>query len=263
MTFNAHSAEALQQAALLALSCLDLTNLNDDCSEADIDALCHRAQGENGKLPATAAVCVWPRWVAHARAQLPASIAVAAVVNFPSGEEPIADIVAQVAQIRAGGGQEVDLVLPYKSLLKGDIEHCKAVLSSTREASQGLILKVILESGELPAESIALASQLALDAGADFLKTSTGKTANGASLEAAQIMLKAKAANGNPKLGFKPSGGLRTVQDVIPYLMMVQEIIGVEGLTPQRFRIGASGIWNDIAAVLGQTGEVAVGSSTY
>lgn len=243
-------------SARLALACLDLTELGDACHAADIDALCARAQGDTGgdrRLPPVAAVCVWPRWASYARQQLPKAIAVAAVVNFPSGNEPLSDVLEQVAVVRAAGAQEVDCVLPWQALLAGDEAHCRQLLQAVRAASQGLVLKLILETGALPdAASIHRACHLGLEAGVDFLKTSTGKTPQGASLVAARCMLQAMAAHPQrERLGFKPSGGLRTVADVQPYMDLVRATLGETALVPARFRIGASSLWTDIARVWG------------
>ena len=251
---STESTHSKQEAARLMLSCLDLTELGDASTEADVDQLCQRAQGQAFGMPPVAAVCVWPRLAAHARRQLPSHIAVAAVVNFPSGDEALPDVLAQIAQIRDAGAQEVDCVLPYRRLLRGspqDVADCAALLQQVRKASHGLLLKVILESGELDAAQLPQACQLALDAGADFLKTSTGKTPHGASTQAADVMLRAISANPRAaQLGFKPSGGLRTVDDVLPYLDLVRQHLGQAALTPARFRIGASGLWNDLARQL-------------
>ncbi|MFM2263515.1 MAG: deoxyribose-phosphate aldolase [Pseudomonadota bacterium] len=245
----------LSQTARTALACLDLTDLADDSNEASVNALCQKAIGAAYGLGPVAAVCVWPRWVALARTQLPAQIAVAAVVNFPSGNEPVAAVLQQVDELSRSGAQEVDLVFPYRRLLAGtpaDLAHCTQVLQQVRQASQGLVLKVILESGELPATLLPQACDMALRAGADFLKTSTGKTPHGASLEACRTMLQAIHHHPNrDRLGLKPSGGLRTVADVKPYIELVAEILGPQAVVPARFRIGASGLWNDIARVLG------------
>ncbi len=243
------------QAARTALACLDLTDLADDSNEESIDALCAKAQGDAFGLGPVAAVCVWPRWVARARSQLPAHIAVAAVVNFPSGDEPVDAVLRQVETLRESGAQEVDLVFPYRRLMAGsptDVAYCAGLLQQVRQASQGLLLKVILESGELAPERLPQACELALQAGADFLKTSTGKTPHGASLEACRTLLRAMCKHPQrDRLGLKPSGGLRTVADVQPYIQLVQDMLGPDAAVPARFRIGASGLWNDIARVLG------------
>lgn len=255
-----------QHAAATVMACLDLTDLNTGSNEAAIDALCAKARG-TVDMPPVAAVCVWPRLVAHARQQLPAHIGVAAVVNFPSGQQGLSEVLAEVAHIADSGGQEVDCVLPYQALCGAQppaeaLAAASQLLQAVRRASPGLLLKVILETGELPhAERVAQLSQLALDAGADFIKTSTGKTPHGASLPAATAMLRVLQARGqalppgaSAVLGFKPSGGLRTLADVWPYALAVQQALGPHAVNPRRFRVGASSLWDDLAAVLqGQT----------
>ncbi len=237
-------------AARWALACLDLTSLNDADTEADIARLCARAHGAHGTV---AAVCVWPRLAAFARAQLPASIGVAAVANFPDGSADIGRAVADTAQIVAAGAQEVDVVLPVARLLHGDEPACAELLAAVRAACVGRTLKVILETGVLHEPAlIRAAADIALDAGADFLKTSTGKTPVGATLPAAAVMLDAIAADprARHRVGFKAAGGVRTVADALRYLELFADKLGAAALTPARFRIGASGLLDDIAAVL-------------
>jgi deoxyribose-phosphate aldolase len=237
-------------SARLALACLDLTSLNDQDTEADIAALCQRAQGPCGPV---AAVCVWPRLAAFARSQLPAFISVAAVANFPDGSADVERAVRETGEIVQSGAQEVDLVLPYVQLLNGKDEAVAQLLAAVRKASQGLRLKVILETGALVGGAhILRAARLSLDAGADFLKTSTGKTSVSATPEAARVMLGAIAADPSAarRVGFKPSGGIRTVADASMYIALTEEILGPKALTPQRFRIGASSVLADIEAVL-------------
>ena len=241
-----------QQAARIALACLDLTSLNDGDTEADVIALCARAHGLHGTV---AAVCVWPRFAALARRELPAGIAVAAVANFPDGGADIARAVRDARAIVEAGAQEVDVVLPFAHLMQGDERAVADLLGAVRQACDGLVLKVILETGVLVDEAlIARASQLALDAGADFLKTSTGKTPISATPAAATVMLKAIAADPrHAHVGFKASGGIRTVADVTVYFALVEQILGVHALSPKRFRIGASSLLNDIETVLGDS----------
>lgn len=241
------------EAARLSLACLDLTSLNDADTEADIARLCERAQAPIGPV---AAVCVWPRLAAFARAQLPAHIGVAAVANFPDGSTDVERAVRDTDEIVQAGAQEVDVVLPWRALQAGDEAAVAAVLRSVRRACEGLTLKVILESGELGANGdttlITRASRLALAEGADFLKTSTGKTTRHASLSAAEAMLTAIASDAlaRERVGLKPSGGLRTVADVQPYLALVTQHLGSGALNPKRFRIGASSLYADIEAIL-------------
>ncbi|MBK9443587.1 MAG: deoxyribose-phosphate aldolase [Comamonadaceae bacterium] len=241
----------LSNSAHIALTCLDLTSLNNQDIEADIANLCQRAQGPFGPV---AAVCVWPHLAAFARAQLPTHIGVAAVANFPHGSPDVALAVQDALQIAQAGAQEVDVVLPYKALMAGDETAVTALLSAVRHACPGLVLKVILETGELRAPAlIRRASELALDAGANFLKTSTGKTPVHATPEAARTMLSAIAAHPAARsyAGFKASGGIRTVQEAIVFAALMQQYLGDEALKPTRFRIGASSLLSDIEAVLG------------
>src|SRR5690606_25646709 len=144
-----------------ALAALDLTSLNDTDTEADIAALCGRAQGPCGPV---AAVCVWPRFAAFARQSLPSSIAVAAVANFPAGGHDVEAAVREVGEVVQAGADEVDVVMPWRN-----VEHAPALLEAVRKAAEGLRLKVILETGELAdADRIKQAARIALDAGADF-----------------------------------------------------------------------------------------------
>ena len=254
----------LQTSARIALACLDLTSLNAADTEADIAKLCQRAQGPCGPV---AAVCVWPRLAAFARGQLPTAISVAAVANFPHGNADVAAAVRDTLQIVHTGAQEVDVVLPYKALMAGDDAVVTTLLTSVRQVCPGLMLKVILETGELKTpEWITRASQLALDAGADFLKTSTGKTPINATPEAARLMLNAIAGHSSAKYyaGFKASGGIRTVQEAMVYEALTQQLLGVKALVPKRFRIGASSLLNDIEAVLNPSvGSVQAPASGY
>jgi len=250
------------QTARTALACLDLTSLNDNDTPADIERLCQRAQGQHPSRGAVAAVCVWPRFVKQARALLPPQIAVAAVANFPDGSSDLQRAVQDTAQIVAAGGQEVDVVIPYR-----DLAAAPALLAAVRRECAGLRLKVILETGELQDEAlIAHACHIALDAGADFLKTSTGKTPVSATPQAARVLLQAIADDrtARGRVGFKPSGGIRTVADAALYIALTQEILGADAVTPSRFRIGASGILNDIEAVLaGGPHPAAAAAGTY
>ena len=236
--------------ARLALACLDLTSLNDADTEADIERLCARAVGPHGHV---AAVCVWPRLAAHARRLLPPQVAVAAVANFPHGGSDIAAAVADTRAIVEAGAQEVDVVLPWR-----ESAAAPALLAAVRRACLGLRLKVILETGELGSpQAIARACRVALDAGADFLKTSTGKVRVNATPEAARALLQAIADDpaARDRVGFKPAGGIRTVADAARYMALVTEILGADAVNPQRFRIGASGLLDDINALLGGGGR--------
>lgn len=250
-----------------ALACLDLTSLIDGQDregglehDGDIEQLCLRAIGPAWRNGATAAVCIWPRQVALARSLLPAGIHVAAVANFPDGSSDISRALRDTAQIAEAGAQEVDVVLPYL-----DLAAAPSLLAAVRRECSGLTMKVILETGEIGAASrIRQAARIALDAGADFLKTSTGKRPVAATPEAARLLLTAIAEDpaARDRVGFKPAGGIRTVADAALYIDLTAKLLGAAAITPARFRIGASGLLNDIEAVLSGSGRPA-SSDTY
>jgi deoxyribose-phosphate aldolase len=247
---RAHTSNAHREARI-ALACLDLTSLNDGDTEIDIERLCERAQGRFGDV---AAVCVWPRFAAFARARLPQSIAVAAVANFPDGSADVQRALRDIGTIVDAGAQEVDVVLPYRALMAGDTASCSTLLDAVRRASDGLLLKVILETGVLEdAAAIRIAARLALAAGADFLKTSTGKTPVSATLLAATVMLQEIIADpsAHARVGFKAAGGVRSVSEAARYIELAASMLGEAALVPARFRIGASALLSDIEAVLG------------
>ena len=249
-----------REAARIALACLDLTSLNDSDDAAAIDALVVRAKNGAGR---PVALCVWPRFVAQARAALPREVAVAAVANFPDGALDLPRALADTRAIVDAGGDEVDLVLPWRAMLGGEAAAAARLVAAVRDACPRQRLKLIIESGELPLpETIRQACRVGLAAGVDFLKTSTGKTAHGASLEAARLMLEEIAAQPRP-VGFKASGGVRTVADATGYIELVREHLGAAALVPQRLRFGASGLLGDIERVLGGAPPAAAPAAGY
>ena len=237
--------------ARIALACLDLTSLNDHDDAPAIAALCAQAIGPAGRgWPA--AVCVWPRFVAQCRAALPAAIRVAAVANFPAGALDLSLALRDTATILDAGGDEVDLVLPWRAMRAGDPVGAAALVAAVRSASVGKTLKLIIESGELHSTEIDTACAIGLDAGVDFLKTSTGKTPQGASADAARQMLGCIAAHRRrDEVGFKASGGVRKVADASVYIALLRQALGDGAVGPERLRFGASGLLGDIEAVLG------------
>ncbi|MXO01980.1 deoxyribose-phosphate aldolase [Shinella zoogloeoides] len=241
----------LEETAKKTLSLLDLTDLTDTCDAAAIEKLCQQAQTPFGT---TAAICIWPRFVAQARGILGAghAVKIATVVNFPSGDLAVADVVAETQRAIADGADEIDLVIPYRAFLAGNEAAVTEMVTAVKAAcTPPVILKTILETGEI--EDVALirrASDLAIAAGSDFIKTSTGKVAVNATLDAAGIMLTAIRESGKP-VGFKPAGGVRTVGDARDYLALAASILGEGWATPKTFRFGASGLLGDILSVLG------------
>lgn len=260
MNDHTHSA-ADAHAAPQALACLDLTSLanghDKTGGEREVEQLCARADGRFGR---TAAVCVWPRLAGLARSLLPPAIRVAAVANFPDGSSDIARAVRDTAEIASAGAQEVDVVIPYR-----DLAAAPALLAAVRRECEGLTLKVILETGELADDAlITQAAQVALDAGADFLKTSTGKRPVSATPAAARLLLQSIAAASpaqRARVGFKPAGGIRTVADAAIYMALTAELLGADAVAPARFRLGASGLLDDIDAVLSGARRPEAGSA--
>jgi len=238
-----------REAAAFALSLLDLTNLRDDCDNAAIEKLCLRAESPYGH---TAAICIWPRFVAHARAILGPdhAVRIATVVNFPSGDLPLATVVGETRKAIEDGADEIDMVIPYRKLIAGDEAAVTEMVGAVRAACPDAGLKVILETGELKDSALVRrASELAIAAGADFIKTSTGKVNVNATLEAADIMLQA-IRDSKKSVGFKPAGGIGTVADADLYLRLAETIMGPNWIMPSTFRFGASGLLDDILALL-------------
>ncbi len=238
-----------RQVALRAIPLIDLTDLSDDGTPAQIDALVARALA----LPIpVAALCLWPAFVAQARAALGTSpIKLATVVNFPHGGEDVAAACAQTQTALANGADEIDLVLPWRALVAGRDEVARNMVRSvTRALSPAARLKVIIESGALQdGQSIARASRLAIEEGAHFIKTSTGKTAISATPEAARIMLGVIRDSG-AHVGFKASGGLRTLDQARDYLAIVDDILGAGFVSPSHVRFGASSLLDPLLAAL-------------
>ncbi|OCI91927.1 deoxyribose-phosphate aldolase [Rhizobium sp. AC27/96] len=256
------TSHSLRETAAVALSLLDLTNLKDDCTPAQIETLCARAQSPYGN---TAAICIWPRFVAQARGILGTghAVKIATVVNFPAGDMEVADVAAEAREAIADGADEIDLVIPYRAFLAGNEQAVTDMVTAVKAECKGpVILKTILETGEL--KDVALiqrASELAIDAGSDFIKTSTGKVAVNATLETADIMLRAIRASGR-KVGFKPAGGIGSVADAALYLSLAETIMTPDWAMPSTFRFGASSLLDDILSVLAG-GESKTASSGY
>lgn len=230
---------------------VDLTDLSDDCTSEAIDRLCRRAIGPHG---AVAAVCVWPRFVAQAASRLRSTgVDVATVVNFPSGDEPVDVVVAATRQALTNGADEIDLVIPYRALLAGDDAVVDDMLGRVRAVvTAPARLKVIVESGELgDSEIVRSAARRAIDAGADFVKTSTGKTPVSATPAAMAALLAAivEARAVGRTVGVKPSGGIRTAADAEMYLSLAEQALGDEWPTSSTFRFGASALLDDLEAI--------------
>ncbi len=235
-------------AAHALLRLLDLTSLNDDDTEYKIDELCHKARTPYGNV---AAVCIWPRFVTHAKRLLHGSdIKVATVVNFPQGEYNLNKLKKEIYQALDAGANEIDAVFPYHEFLNKNYADCEKFVQSARELCEGKTLKIILETGEIGnALKISNATKLCIDCGADFIKTSTGKTPISATPEAANAILETIAAD-TRNVGFKASGGIRTVEDAKKYLVLAVDIMGYKWITPANMRIGASSLLDNLIATI-------------
>jgi deoxyribose-phosphate aldolase len=248
-----------KELAQKAISLLDLTNLNDDCTPADIEALCAKAQTPYGN---TAAICIWARFIPQAKELLAGTgIKIATVVNFPAGGEDVAGVVEETKQALADGADEIDLVVPYKCWLEGRRGYTETMVVRVREAIPAPAkLKTILETGELKDEAIIReVSDMAIEAGADFIKTSTGKVKVNATPEAAEVMIEAIAQSGRA-VGFKPAGGVRSLEDAAAYLAIADKYMGEDWAKPETFRFGASGVLDALlAAMEGKTEQVGEG----
>jgi deoxyribose-phosphate aldolase len=262
-------AAGQRRQAERALACLDLTSLNLDDTPERIDALCDRAL-----LPAPgidihpAAVCIYPRFVAQARERVHGScIAVAAVANFPLGTAPVEDVIIEVEQALADGADEIDVVFPFRAFLAGDQsaagELVRRVSSVCHREPRRATLKVILETGVLrDPDVIKAAAVIAVNNGADFLKTSTGKLEPAATPQAARALLDviATAQRNGRRIGLKVAGGVKTVVEAAVYLELADRYLQPDGAEPGNFRFGASGLLNDIVAVLGGSHEMQLSS---
>jgi deoxyribose-phosphate aldolase len=228
-----------------ALSVVDLTRLERPDDAAALDALAAKAVTGAGRV---AAICVYPEWIERV---LGPGVPVAAVANFPAGEDDADRAAREAAEAVEAGAAEVDVVVPWREFAAGDTDAIARVVEATRRAiGDGTGLKAILETGSLDGpDAIRAAGERALAAGADFLKTSTGKVGQGATLEATRVLLEVVSAAAHG--GVKASGGIRTAEQAAEYLALADEVMGAGWATRERFRIGASSLVDDLLARLG------------
>ncbi len=232
------------------ISLTDLTSLNESDDDSSTRALA--ALGLSAPVK-PAAVCLWARCIPAAKSILrDTGIPMCAVANFPGGAAGAAAAAAEISAAVEAGAAEVDVVFPYRALLDGDSRAGLDLVRACREACDGrALLKVILETGQLSSEdAIRRAAQIAVDGGAQFLKTSTGKTRPGATPEAAAVMMQviaAAALRGNA-VGFKASGGIRSIGDAEGYLELFDRRFGAGSATAANFRIGASALFKELVA---------------
>ena len=247
--------EAKRAGIRLAISMIDLTTLEGKDSEGKVRQMCRKAvqplPGDPSIGPC-AAVCVYPNWVATARAELAGTkVHVASVATgFPAGLVPLDVKLADTRRAVEAGADEIDMVIDRGAFLSGELDLVFDEIAAVKEACGAAHLKVILETGELLTyDNVRRASQLAIAAGADFIKTSTGKVQPAATPGVVLVMLEAIRdhflASGR-KIGMKPAGGIRNTKQALHLLVMVKETLGDAWLTPDLFRIGASTLTNDL-----------------
>jgi deoxyribose-phosphate aldolase len=245
---------AKKQALEMIVSMTDLTTLEGMDTPGKVKTLCRKAiQPLVGKdVPHVAAVCVYPSLVETAVNSLEGSgVKVASVATgFPSGQTFIEDRLDEVRRVVELGADEVDMVISRKAFLAGEYETVHDEITATKEACGKAHLKVILETGELQTyDQVARASHLAMDAGADFIKTSTGKVQPAATMPVSLVMLEAIREHylrTGRQVGFKPAGGIRKAKEAWHYLAMLKETVGDAWLSPDWFRFGASSLLNDV-----------------
>jgi deoxyribose-phosphate aldolase len=237
------------EAAALALRCLDLTELGDTCGPQDVGRLLAAARTPHGDV---AAVCVWPQFVTRAAESLRNTpVRIATVINFPAGGQDLERAVEDAREALRDGADEIDLVIPYRALMAGDERIVADMVRAVADClPPGRHLKAILETGELRSPAlVSRAADLAIAGGAHFLKTSTGKTPVAATPEAAGLLLEAIRRQGGA-VGLKVSGGIRTLADARRYLDLAAAAMGADWITPDHFRIGASGLLTALLAEL-------------
>ncbi|HYX83644.1 MAG TPA: deoxyribose-phosphate aldolase [Gaiellales bacterium] len=247
--------ESKLQALDLIVRMIDLTTLEGADTPGKVAALCSKAlrpDPVDTSVPSVAAVCVYPNLVADARARLGAGpVRVASVAtSFPSGQSPIEVKLADARTAVELGADEVDMVIDRGAFLSGRYAKVYDEIVRVKEAIAPAHLKVILETGELGTyDNVRRASLVAMAAGADFIKTSTGKISPAATLPVTLCMLEAirdvEAETGR-RVGMKPAGGIRHAKQAIQYLCVLHETLGRDWLTPALFRFGASSLLNDV-----------------
>jgi deoxyribose-phosphate aldolase len=239
----------------MAVSMMDLTTLEGKDTPGKVAFLCRKAMqplDPRYKVPSCAAVCVYPNLVRAAKKFVGESgVKVASVATaFPTGLMPLKLKLEEVRSAARDGADEIDMVIDRGVFLAGDHGRIFDEIAATREACGAAHLKVILETGELLTyDNVRIASEIAMRAGADFIKTSTGKVSPAATMPVTLVMLEAIRDyfyETGIRIGMKPAGGIRTAKQALAYLVMVKETLGDDWLTPDLFRFGASTLVNDV-----------------
>lgn len=240
---------------------IDLTSLNTSDTESHIQKWCETISlfMENHPSYRMASICVYPNFVEQVANQLNKhKIRLTSVAGaFPTGQSPLEMKIKEIEWAIKHGAQEIDTVIPWGALKEKNYAFVFKELTAIRNACKDVCWKAIIESSELNAREIRIASDLAMHAGADFIKTSTGKASSGASTKAVFIMLHAikdfYALTGK-KVGIKPSGGISNYDQALKYLKLTHSIVGTSWITEQKLRFGASGLWKNLLKKLVENG---------
>ena len=274
-SFGKRSIKAETKLRLLRLSIamMDLTTLEGKDTPGKVAYLCRKAiqPGESRfQLPSCAAVCIYPNLVRHARRFLgpESAVQVASVATaFPSGQMPLRTKLLEVRRAVEDGADEIDMVIDRGAFLAGELGRVFDEIAATKEACGSALLKVILETGELGSyDQVRVASHLAMEAGADFIKTSTGKVTPAATPAVTLVMLEAIRDyfyETGIRIGMKPAGGIKTSKQAVACLVLLSETLGEDWMNPRLFRIGASTLLNDVLMQIAKTIDGPYQSSHY
>jgi deoxyribose-phosphate aldolase len=249
----------------MAVAMMDLTTLEGKDTPGKVAYLCRKAMQPaepRYNVPPCAAVCVYPSMVKYARRFLgersPVKVASVAT-GFPSGQYPLRTRLEETRRAVADGADEIDMVIDRNAFLTGDHGRVFDEVGAVKEACGHAHLKVILETGELVTyDNVRLASRIAMEAGADFIKTSTGKVQPAATMPVTLVMLEAIRdyfLETGVRVGMKPAGGIKNSKQALAYLVMVKETLGDDWLTPDLFRIGASTLLNDVLMQIARSAD--------
>lgn len=261
-----------QEGLRQVLSMTDLTTLEGADTPGKVRQLCYKAlhpHEGSPEAPSVAAVCVYPSLVPEAKKALEGSpVSVASVATaFPAGQAPLELKLEEVKRAVEEGADEIDMVISRRAFLSGNYQEVFDEIAATKEASGQAHLKVILETGELGTlDKVRTASEIALQAGGDFIKTSTGKVKPAATLPVTLVMLEAIRDHfyrSGEKAGMKPAGGISDPKLALHYLVMVRETLGSDWMTPERFRFGASSLVDRVLMQLDKEASGAYSSSVY
>lgn len=238
----------MQAIAQQVLNLIDLTSLNDNDTNQEIEKLCESAVSQFGNVPA---ICIYSRFIPIARQLLNnTQIKIATVTNFPHGSPDIDIALFETKLAITRGADEVDIVFPYNDLIRGHHQVGQQMIKEAKKLCGSKTLKVIIESGSLKDKKlIRQASEISIQNGANFIKTSTGKAEVNATLEAAEVMLNV-IKESKTECGFKAAGGVKTVQQAAKYLELAANIMGPKWANAEHFRFGASGLLTDVLNVL-------------